>query len=316
LIIGELVPKQIALRDPERVAARVAPAMVWISRLAAPLVSLLDLSGRAVLFVLGHKHDANETVSDEEVRTVIAEAASAGVLAPEEREMISGVMRLADRSVRGLMTPRRDAEIIDLADDPVKLRQKIRAAHRSKLLVQDGDADSIVGVVMVKDLVDVFADGVELDLGAFVQQVPIVMDTVSALHALRLIRASRVQMVLVFDEYGHFEGLITPADVLESITGAFHDDTGEEPAVVIRDDGSFLVSGWMPVDEFSDQFRVPVARGGYETVAGFMLAEFNRLPEVGEAFEKDNWRFEVVDRDGLRIDKILVAPTGEQADAA
>lgn len=308
LILGELVPKQIALRDPERVASRVAPAMLFLSKIGAPLVFLLDLSGRAVLSLLGQKGEPEETVTEEEVRTIIAEAENAGVLERDEREMISGVMRLADRSARALMTPRREVEVIDLTDSADEIRAQLRATRRSRLPVQDGEPDSIVGVCVVKDMIDRLSDGGAHDLRDLVDEAPVVMDTANALRILRDIRASKVHMALVFDEYGHFEGIITPGDVLEAIIGAFQEEEESEPPIVTRADGSWLVAGWMQVDEFSHELGIHTPKDAdYQTVAGFILAEMNRLPNVGEFFEKGHWRFEVVDLDGRRIDKVLVS---------
>ena len=308
LILGELVPKQVALRDPERVAARVAPAMLLLSKIGAPIIFLLDVSGKAVLRLLGQKGETEEKVTEEEVRTIIAEAETAGVLERDEREMIAGVMRLADRSARALMTPRREVDVIDLEDSAEEIRTQLRATRRSRLPVQDGEADSIVGVVLVKDLIEFLQAGDTQDLRALVQDAPIVMDTADSLHVLREIRSSRVHMALVFDEYGHFEGIITPGDVLEAIIGAFQEEEEDEPAIVTRADGSYLVAGWMQVDEFSHELGIPVPRDAdFQTVAGFILAEMNHLPNVGESFDKGHWRFEVVDLDGRRIDKILVS---------
>ncbi|HTJ56433.1 MAG TPA: hemolysin family protein [Devosiaceae bacterium] len=308
LVIGELVPKQLALRHPEQISARVAPAMAVIAIIAAPIVWLLDNSGRAVLALLGQRHETGERVTDEEVKTIIAEAESAGVLESDERNMISGVMRFADRSARGLMTPRRDVELIDLSEPQEDILRQLRETHRSMLPVQDGDPDSIIGVIVRKDLIDVFADGKPLAVRSLVKQAPVVMDRSDALAVLRAIRSSVVHMALVFDEYGHFEGIVTSGDVLEAITGAFREEEGSEPPYVLREDHSYLVSGWMPVDEFSDKIGVPVARDArFETVAGFILAELHHLPKVGETFTRGRWRFEVVDLDGRRIDKVLVS---------
>ncbi|WP_129155078.1 hemolysin family protein [Bosea sp. Tri-44] len=308
LILGELVPKQIALRDAERVAARVAPAMVVLAKVASPLVWLLDASGKLVLALLGQKGEPEETVTEEEVRTIIAEAENAGVLERDEREMISGVMRFADRSARALMTPRREVEVIDLSDTTDEIKAQVRATKRSRLPVQDGEADAIIGVVTVKDMFDALSDGDGRDLRSLVHEAPVVLDTSGALDVLRAIRASNVHLALVFDEYGHFEGIITSSDVLEAITGAFQEDEADEPPIVTRADGSFLVAGWMQVDEFSHELGIHVPRDAdYQTVAGFVLAEMNRLPNVGESFQKGHWRFEVVDLDGRRIDKLLVS---------
>jgi len=314
LIVGELVPKQIALRDPERVAARVAPAMAILSRLSAPVVWVLDTSGKLILRLLGQHGESEQRVTEEEVKTIIAEAESAGVLEAEEKEMIAGVMRLADRTATGLMTPRRDVEILNLADQPLNILAKLRATKRSRLPVQDGDADEIVGVVTVKDLYDRLAAqeaaGELQDIRAVadIQVAPVVSDNTRALDVLKAIRSSTVHMALVFDEYGHFEGIITSSDVLEAITGAFQEEGEDEPAFVVRHDGSFLVAGWMPVDEFAERIAMPLdPEADYETVAGLVLDVLHRLPDVGESFEHNSWRFEVVDLDGRRIDKILVS---------
>jgi len=310
LIIGELVPKQIALRDPERIAARVAPTMKMLATIGAPLVWLLDISGKGVLFLLRQHGEPEERVTEEEVKSLIAEAESAGVLESDERSMITGVMRLADRSARGLMTPRRDVEIIDLADGMDEILKLIRQTHRSRLPVQDGDADTIVGVLPIKDLVGL-VDETSIDIRKYVQPAPVVMDRTDALGVIRALRASTVHMALVFDEYGHFEGIVTSGDLLEAITGVFQEEEGSDPAVVQREDGSYLVSGWMPVDEFGDRMGIAIPRDpDYETVAGYVLAEINRLPKVGEAFTRGPWRFEVVDLDGRRIDKILMTKVG------
>jgi putative hemolysin len=308
LILGELVPKQIALRDPERVAARVAPAMQFLARVGSPIVWLLDISGRAVLTILGQHGESEETVTEEEVKTIIAEATTAGVIESDEHSMISGVMRLADRSARGLMTPRLDVEVIDLADAPDEIRRTIVGTHRSRLLVQDGDADSIIGVVAITDLISTFANGQPLEIRKFVRPVPVVMDHADALDVVRAIRNSTVHMALVVDEYGHFEGIVTSGDILEVITGVFQEETGDDPAVVRREDGSYLVAGWMPVDEFADRLGVAIPKDAkFETVAGYVLSIINRLPAEGETFEHAGWKFEVVDLDGRRIDKVMMS---------
>lgn len=307
LIIGELVPKQIALRDAEGVAARVAPAMKLLAAVGSPIVWILDVSGKLVLRLLGQGGEAEETVTEEEVKTIIAEATTAGVIESDEHSMISGVMRLADRSARGLMTPRLDVDVVDLSDDSDEIRRTILGTHRSRLLVQDGDADSIIGVVAIKDIIGVFANGLPLELRKFVQPVPVVMDHADALDVVRAIRNSTVHMALVVDEYGHFEGIVTSGDILEVITGVFQEETGDDPALVKREDGSYLVAGWMPVDEFGDRLKVSIPRDAkFETVAGYVLSIINRLPGVGETFEHNGWKFEIMDLDGRRIDKVLM----------
>jgi len=307
LILGELVPKQLALRDAERIAARAAPSMAVIASVAAPLVWLLDKSSRLVLSLLGRSGASEDRVTDEEVKTIIAEAESQGVLETEEKAMISGVMRFADRSARGLMTPRLDVEVVDLSEPPEEIQRKLRTSHHSVLPVHEGEPDQIIGVIVRKDLIDIFAAGEAFEVRAVVQPAPVVLDRADALSVLRAIRTSPVHVALVFDEYGHFEGIATPGDILGAITGGFQDEDDDEHAYTQRDDGSYLISGWMPVDEFADKIGVPVPKDPkYETVAGYILSELNHLPVTGESFTREPWRFEVVDLDGRRIDKVLV----------
>ncbi len=313
LILGELVPKQIALRAPEAVAARVAPAMKLVATIGAPIVWFLDISGRFVLTVLGQKGESDDKVTDEEIRTVLAEAQSAGVIESGESEMISGVMRLADRTARGLMTPRRDVEVIDTEDEPEEIRAQLRATTRSRLPVRKGSSDEILGVLFVKDAYDFMAGGRQFDIQAAMREAPVVSDLTGALDVIQALRKAPAHMVLVYDEYGHFEGIISSGDVLEAITGVFQENATEEPAIVARDDGSFLIAGWMPVDEFADQMGISVEEDpGYETVAGFVLDELKHLPELGEKFTTHGWTFEVVDLDGRRIDKLLVSRAAEK----
>ena len=311
LIVGELVPKQIALRDAERVATVVAPAMALLSKLAAPLVWLLDNSGKLILALLGQRGESGDRVTEEEVKTIIAEAETAGVIERDEGEMIAGVMRLADRTANALMTPRREVEVVNLAEPLETIRQRLRASRRSRLPVQDGDADSIVGVVLAKDVLEAFVSRPRPDIASLVQEAPVVLDRTPALDVLRALRASNAHMTLVFDEYGHFEGIVTANDVLEAIVGALPDEPDEEPAIVSRSDGSLLIAGWMAADEFAAQLGVPVdLDADFHTVAGFVLHEMQRLPGVGESFDKAGWRFEVMDLDGRRIDKILATRLG------
>mgnify|MGYP001178168585 CR=1 FL=1 len=309
LILGELVPKQIALRNPEAVASRVAQPMAILALVGTPIVWLLDVSGKLVLRMLGQSGQSEDSVTEEEVRTIIAEATTAGILETEEHSMISGVMRLADRSARGIMTPRPDVISIDLQDSYEESLKTILDTSHTKVLVQDGDADSIIGVLAQSDLLPALVAGEQPDLRALVKPVPVVMEHADALDVVETMRTARAQMALVVDEYGHFEGIITYGDVLEVITGVYNAEPGDEPALTQRKDGSWLVAGWMPIADFSERFKVPVPKDArYETLAGYVLSHVNHLPVAGECFEKDGWNFEVVDLDGHRIDKVLVTP--------
>jgi putative hemolysin len=307
LVIGELVPKQIALRDPEKIAARVAPAMTALARIASPIVSFLDISGRAVLRALGYRAQPQHRVTDEEIRSLMAEAETAGVLEPGERAMIAGVMRLGDRPVRAIMTPRREVDMVDLTADPDDVRRTIVQSVHSRLPAHAGTPEEMLGVVQAKDLLDAYLRGERPDIRAQVRPAPTVPDTADALDVLDVIKRSPVHIALVHDEYGQFEGIVTNADILEAIAGAFRTDEGPvEVEAVRRDDGSWLISGSMAADEMADRLSVslPTDRG-YHTAAGFALTQFGHLPEIGESFDTQGWRFEVVDLDGRRIDKIL-----------
>jgi putative hemolysin len=308
LIVGELVPKQIALRAPEDVAARVAPAMRMVSRIAAPLVWLLDRSGQLVLGLLGQSGKAERDLSDEEIKMVISEAASAGVIEHAETQMIAGVMRIADRTARGLMTPRHEVVTVDTTDSLSELAERFRATRRSRLPVRDGDAENMIGVLTAADLLAADTSDAAFDIRALVHQTPVVHEGMDALAVIERLRESAVHMVLVYDEYGHFEGIITPMDLLEAITGEFSDSgSDDEPKMTLREDGSMLVAGWMQVDEFADRMGIKLeADREFETVAGLVLEVAGALPQVGDVVSIQGWRVEVVDLDGRRIDKLLV----------
>ncbi|WP_374701289.1 hemolysin family protein [Methylobacterium sp. B1] len=311
VIIGELVPKHLALRNPERIACMVAPGMRVVSRAALPAVWLLDASTRAVFRLIGQETESASAVTEEEIRSLVAEAETAGVIEGDERAMISGVLRLGDRLVRGVMTPRTDVTWIDLTDDPETVRARIFASPYARLPVADGGPDAMIGVLQLRDLIGPLSRGEPLDLRAQVRAAPVLPDTLDALDALDTLRRASVPMALVHDEYGHFDGLVTPADILDAIAGAFlSEDT--EPDAVPRPDGSWLIAGSMPVDELTDRLglRLPPSRD-YATVAGLVIAVLQHLPETGETCDIAGWRFEVVDLDGRRVDKLLASRLAE-----
>ena len=320
LIAGELVPKQIALRDPEKVASRVAPAMAMIARIAAPLVWLLDISGRGLLWLLGQRGESEEKVTDEEIKMLVAEAEHHGTIESDERRMIAGVMRLGDRAVRAVMTPRTEVDWINLQSDEATTRKLLMETQHSRLPAADGTVDAMVGVVQTRDLLAAALAGRSFDLQRHVRAAPIVHDQADALDVLAKLKESDVPMALVHDEYGHFEGIVTPADILEAITGVFRADldAGDvKESAVQRDDGSWLLAGYMQADEMADilGFDLPENRD-YETVAGYVLSHMHHLPNTGETVDAQGWRFEVVDLDGRRIDKLIATRlTSENRDA-
>jgi putative hemolysin len=309
LIVGELVPKQIALRDPEGIAVMVAPAMTILSKVALPLVWLLDFSGRALLWALGQRGESEEKVTDEEIKMLVAEAEHHGTIESDERRMIAGVMRLGDRAVRAVMTPRTEVDWLNLEWDEATTRRMLMETQHSRLPAGESTVDNMVGVIQTRDILAAMLAGQPFDPRRHVRPAPIVHDQADALDVLTTLKGSQVPVALVHDEYGHFEGIVTPADILEAITGVFRADADEEePPAVKREDGSWLLAGYMQADEMADHLNIDLPENrDYETVAGYVLSHMHHLPATGETVDAQGWRFEVVDLDGRRIDKVIAS---------
>ena len=309
VIVGELVPKTLALRNAEGIACAVAPVMTAFANMAGPVVWLLDQSTRLVFRIFRLSPEAENRVTDEEIKTLVAEAETAGVLESGEGELISGVMRLADRAVVGLMTPRTDVDWIDITAPQALIKERLISTPHSRLPVGEGSTDKMIGVVQTRELLAGILAGRPFEVSAYIRKAPVIPETAEALHVLSVLREAEVPMALIHDDYGEFEGLVTPADILEAIAGVFKSDAeGSEPHAVERDDGSWLLSGAMPVDEMADKIGIVLPQNrSYETLAGFVLAKLQHIPKTGEYIETNGWRFEVVDLDGRRIDKILAS---------
>lgn len=308
LIVGELVPKQIALANPEAVASRIAPALRLLSRVALPLVWLLDRSGKSVLSLLGQTGRRETGVSDEEIHLLIAEAEGAGVIEKAETVMIAGVMRIADRTARGLMTPRHEVKVAEASEGRDLILARFLESGRSRLPLRDGGPDDIVGILHSRDMLQ--TPGPNFDSRALVRLAPIVQDTLRATEVIERLKSAPAHMLLVFDEYGHFEGIITPMDILGAIAGGFDETETDEPKVVEREDGSLLVAGWMPVDEFAARIGIELDDDlDIATVAGLVVNQMAELPQVGQSIRLGSWSLEVVDMDGRRVDKLLVQKT-------
>lgn len=309
LIVGELVPKRIALANPERTASLVARPMKQLSRLAFPGVWVLRTSTETVLRLIGLSGTRSATVTEDEVKSLIAEGTRAGVFVPQERRMIEGVLRLADRPVRVVMTPRADVVWLDANADTAMLQQVAASNRFSRLLVCDRNIDNAVGVLHTKDVLPLALRGEPLSVKALMAPVLVVPDRTSVLQLLDRFRREGLHMAVAVDEYGTTEGVVTLTDVLEAIAGELP-ERGEltEPLVVRRDDGSWLVAGALPFDEFAERFglRGAAEGGGFHTVAGFVLQQLGHLPDAGEDFRFGGLRIEVLDMDGRRIDKLLV----------
>jgi putative hemolysin len=309
LIVGELVPKQIALRAPEPIAVFVAPLMQWLALVTAPVVWLLDKSSALVFRLLRLDRESEQHVTAEELHLIVAEASKSGVIEESERAIISGVVRLADRPVREVMTQRMDVDWIDIGADAEAIRDRLLQTPHTRLPVGRGSVEDIIGIVQARDIMSALFRGEAIDLPSLMRKAEVVPDQVDAMDALEVLRRADVPMVMVHDEYGHFEGIVTPADLLSAIAGQFASDRDlyDEPEVVEREDGSLLVSGQMPIDALADRISIDLPEDrDYATVAGHALWVLKHLPEVGEHFDDQGWRFEIVDMDGRKIDKLLV----------
>ncbi len=308
LTIGELIPKQLALRSAEPIAAAVAPFMAGLARVAAPVAWLLDRSSRLVLSIFGRPR-APAHVTAEEVQMVVAEATASGTIDEGERALIAGVMRLAERTVRGIMTPRTEVEWLDAGADDGETRARLIATKHTRLLVAEGSIDNVLGVVEARDLLAGILRGEPIDLRAAAVRAPVIPDVTDASDAVAVLQSGAVPLALVHDEYGHFEGIVTPANLLAAIAGAFRSDLdADDDGLAFRcEDGSWLIAGAMPADEMAEllDLKLPEQRD-YETAAGYVLAELRHFPETGECFARHGWRFEVIDIDGRKIDKLLV----------
>jgi putative hemolysin len=317
LIIGELVPKQFALRSPEPIAAAMAVPMLWLSRITAPIVWLLDSTSALIFRLLGLKRESETRVTAEELHLLVAEASKSGVIEEHERSIISGVVRLADRPVREVMTPRTDVDWLDVDLDEAGIREALLDTPHTRLPVAEGSVDAVIGVVQARDIVAALFRGEPLNLRKLMRTAPVLPDQVDAMDALGALRRAEVPMGLVHDEYGHFEGIVTPVNLLVAIAGEFVSDAdpGDNPNVVVREDGSLLVSGQMPADALAERLGIDLPEDrDYATVAGLALAVLKHLPVEGEVFREQGWRFEIVDMDERKIDKLLVREAKKKGD--
>jgi len=314
VVAGELVPKQLALRNAVPVAIIMAPTMSFLARIAAPLVWLLDTSSAAILRLLGIRRTDEASVTAEELQMIFAEATRSGVIEAEQGQILTGVVRLAERPVREMMTPRTEVDWIEADAGPADIRKTIADSSHALLPVAEGSPDTILGVVKVRDVLAAMVNGAPVSIRAMMRRAEVLPDQLDAMDALRVLQSADVAMAVVHDEYGHFEGIVTPVDLLTALVGNFASDSadGDLPQVVTRDDGSLLVSGSLSADALADRLKLEYGEGReFGTAAGYALSVMKKLPAEGEHFTDQGWRFEVVDMDGRRIDKLLVSRVHE-----
>jgi putative hemolysin len=313
LIFGELIPKRLALNNPERIASIAASPMNLLSKLASPFVALLSFSSNLIFKIFGIKPSSELPVTEEEIRVLIEQGTQAGVFEETEQDLVESVFRFADRRVSALMTPRLDIVWIDVNASPAEIQRKMKESHYSRFPVCEGKVDNVIGVVKAKDYLAESVTGEAVSLQSVLKQPLFVPETTTALKALDLFKNSHIHMALIVDEYGAVEGLVTTNDVLEAIVGDIAVPESQiELYAIQREDGSWLLDGALPIDELKEILSIrnlpAEGKAGYQTLAGFILAHLGRIPAVADYFEWNNLRFEVMDMDGRRIDKVLVAP--------
>lgn len=305
LVFGELVPKQLALRHPERLAAVIAQPLSIMARVAAPIVWLLGQATRLVLLAFGPAGVDRRAMSEEELKAMLVEGEETGVLETEERDIIERVLRLADKPVRAIMTPRTEIAWIDRTKPRATVIAALRAAPHSRFVVCDGAIDNFAGVVQAKDILDRALEGKDFSLNAALRQPMAIPDSVSALEALERLKGDTLGIAIVLDEYGSFEGMITAADVLEAIVGD-PEDSGPREGAAEQEAEAFELDGLMPVDEMKARLHLPDLpnEGSYHTLGGLILALLQRPPRQGDAIAFGGWRFEVLAMDGRRVERL------------
>ncbi|MGO9171960.1 MAG: hemolysin family protein [Rhodomicrobium sp.] len=312
LVIGELVPKNFALSNRERIACYVAPAMSLLASLTTPIAVLLRLSTAGVLRVAGPHLREEPEVTEEEVKTMIAEGTEAGVFEKAEQEIIERVLMVADLSVRSIMVPRPDIVWLDITESQESIYKDIARSGHSRFPVGRGDVDETIGIVHAKTLLEQLHTSGKINLEAAIKTPLYVHESTNVLKLLEMFKSSLVHMAIVLDEHGSVQGIVTPTDILTGITGELPEVEADiEPAAKQREDGSWLLDAQMPIFEVERVLGVTglaVDDAEYTTLAGFVLSQLGHIPPVGETFQWKDWRFEVAGLDGRRIDKVLATP--------
>lgn len=314
VVIGELVPKQFALAHAEGLALFVAPIMKGLSWLTSPIVAVLNFSAQTLLTILRVKR-GEDTVTEEEVRAILTESAESGVIDKAEHEMLQRVIRLADRDVKSIMTHRTDVVFIDVNDTIDTIRRKVHDAGHSRYPVVDGDTDSAIGIVQAKEMLDAQLSGEEFSIRGLMREAHILPENISCLAALETFKQQHINLMIIVDEYGSTQGIVTPSDFLEAIVGTIASNYGDEdqPMIVMREDGSWLVDGRTPIEEIHLSIGIEAisADEDFDTIAGYILTHLRTAPSEGASFTDAGYRFEVIDMDHHRIDKVLINKLNE-----
>jgi putative hemolysin len=321
LVLGELIPKKLALNNPEKIASRVSGVMRFVSWLTSPLIKLLSASTDLGVRILGVKPSAEPPITEEEIKVLIDEGKQVGVFGEAEQDMVEGVFRLNDRSINAIMTPRTEINWLDINDSKEQILKQVLESPFSRFPVSKGSLDNIIGVLNAKDLLEKLVTNTPYELQDLLQKPLFVPENTQAVRVLEMERESGVHEALVIDEYGGVQGFVTLFDVLETIIGDLPSlDQETEPQIIRRTDGSYLLDGLLPVDEFKELLEIDhlpeEEKVGYQTVGGFVINQFGSIPIAGQNFEWNGLRFEIMDMDSHRVDKVLVTRINNAADTA
>jgi len=309
VVVGELVPKQLALRAAVPISLVMARPMSFLAKIAAPLVWLLDKSSAGIIRLFGIRAKGQHSLTAQELHMIFAEATRSGVIEAEQHQILTGVVRLAERPVREMMTPRTELDWIEVDADEIAIRKAIEESPHSLFPVAEGSPDTILGIVKVREVLAAMIAGEQVSIRDMMKKAEVVPDQLDALDALRVLQAADIAMALVHDEYGHFEGIVTPVDLLTAMAGNFasDQDEGDTPQVIECSDGSLLISGALSADGLADRLGLDYGETReFGTAAGYVLSVMKKLPLEGESFTDQGWQFTIADMDNRRIDKIIV----------
>ena len=309
LVIGELVPKRIGLSNPEGIAKAVAMPMKVLSKIVSPFVWLLKISGNLLIKLFGINPASQQQVTEEEIKAMVQEGAHAGVIREIEQNIVERVFHLGDRRIVTLMTPRQQIEWLDINDPQEENLKKIISNHRTVYPLCDRELDKVIGIIHIKDVLSAMAGEQQIDLMKIKRETVFVPEVIKSYRVLEKFKESRRHYAMVVDEYGGVSGIITMNDIMDALVGDMPEDDDTDYQIMKRDDGSFLIDAQLPVEEFLNYFDLAVSpeeHSSFHTLAGLAMYQLRRVPRTGDRFEWSGFRFEVIDMDGNRVDKMLI----------
>lgn len=312
IVLGELIPKRLAVSKPENVVTALSPAIRRLTKIFRPLTKLLSVSTNLGLKVLRINTDKGPSITEEEIKSYLEEGRDIGVIEEAEREMVSGIFRLGDRRVEALMTSRPEMAWIDINSPKEEIWAQLLTSPHSRIPVAEGDLDDILGFIQIRDLLGLSPEDVDHDLRGYIKEPLYLPENMAALKALEIFQSSGVHLAIVVDEFGGITGMVTDYDILEAIVGEIPEDSEDKDSLAVqREDGSWLFDGLIIIDQLKEILGISEMpgeeRAGYQTLSGFVMSQLGRIPKTGAKFNSGDFTFEVVDMDGRRVDRVLVS---------